>query len=108
MEWETTVDDAVYPVREFWNQQVVSKQVWKESWLADYVLESIAKSIEKRDDFVMITKETKLVRETFLPSPLDTSMDNILWHKDFPISEEDADYIIQDYITYAAVKNGEQ
>lgn len=107
MEWETTVDDAVYPVREFWNQQVVSKKVWKEPWLADFVLKSIAKSIERRDDFVMITKEPKLVRQTFLPSPLDTSQDNILWHQDFPILEEDADYIIQDYITYAAVK-GEQ
>jgi hypothetical protein len=107
MQWETTVDDAVYPVREFWNQQVVSKEVWKESWLADYVLESIAKSIEKRDDFVMITKEPKLVKQTLLPSPLNMSVDNILWHQDFPVLEEDAEYVVLDYITYAAVK-GEQ
>ena len=101
-------DDAVYPVRKFWNQQVVSKKVWKELWLADFVLESIAKIIERRDDFIMITEGPKLVRQTFLPSPLDTSLSNILWHQDFPILEEDADYIVQDYVTYAAVKNGEQ
>ena len=99
-------DKETYPVKEFWNRHVVTKELWdKEEWLLDYLLESVSKSIEMREDFVMTTKATVLKRKIFLPEPFDLHPESLMFWEDFPVEEEKAKHVVLDFITYAAISD---
>jgi hypothetical protein len=100
--------EGTYPVRQFWNRQIVSKKLWDEQeWLVDYLLESVEKTVEKHKDFVMITKKPILHRKVFTASISDLNEDLLMILDDFPIPEEQAEYVVLDFFTYAAI-NEEQ
>jgi ATP/maltotriose-dependent transcriptional regulator MalT len=100
--------EGTYPVRQFWNRQIVSKKLWdEEEWLVDYLLESVEKTVEKHKDFVMITKKPILHRKVFTASISDINEDLLMFLDDFPIPEEEAEYVVLDFFTYAAV-NGDK
>jgi hypothetical protein len=100
--------EGTYPVRQFWNRQVVSKKLWDEQeWLVDFLLESVEKTVEKHKDFVMITKKPILNRKVFIASMDGLNEDLLMFLDDFPMPEEEAEYVVLDFFTYAAI-NEEQ
>jgi hypothetical protein len=100
--------EGTYPVKQFWNRQIVSKKLWDEQeWLVDFLLESVEKTVEKYKDFVMITKKPILHRKVFTASISDLNEDLLMILDDFPIPEEEAEYVVLDFFTYAAI-NEEQ
>jgi hypothetical protein len=99
------LDEKIYPVRQFWNRHVVSKKLWDEQeWLVDFLLESVGNTVKSHEDFVMITKKPILGRKVFTSSLTGLDEDLLMYLDEFPISEEEAQYVVLDFFTYAAIK----